>query len=399
MRTTILIIGTVFAFILAACSESDNEVKFTTVTVQAQMPEEYASLAGDGLKVTLTNTSTNRGVSGTTDTDGKWSTLVEEGVYHIKIAGEKISTTDTVGAVSLLFQASKQSHSVAGLEQTVVLEMEYSETGSPWLIKEIYFAGSKTPADKNYQKDQFIEIFNNSDDTLYADGLAIGETYITTSVTSAVRWDQFLPDRIAIQAYYSIPGNGKDYPVAPGKSVVIANKALNHKGDESLNPNSPVDLSNADFEWVDANAPDIDVPEVPNLVKHFCYTATIWVLNQQGTKSYIIFRPDKEVETFMNENFVQVPNAAGAKLLDGYAIPRTLIFDGVELSKKDGLKVKALPSSIDAGYSYTDASGNGKSIRRKVERWENGRAYLQDTNNSSDDFLTGQTPAPFVISQ
>ena len=74
MRTTILIIGTVFAFILAACSESDNEVKFTTVTVHAQMPEEYASLAGDGLKVTLTNTSTNRGVSGTTDTDGKWST-------------------------------------------------------------------------------------------------------------------------------------------------------------------------------------------------------------------------------------------------------------------------------------------------------------------------------------
>ena len=375
MRTTILIIGTVFAFILAACSESDNEVKFTTVTVHAQMPEEYASLAGDGLKVTLTNTSTNRGVSGTTDTDGKWSTLVEEGVYHIKIAGEKISTTDTVGAVSLLFQASKQSHSVAGL------------------------AGSKTPADKFYQKDQFIEIFNNSDDTLYADGLAIGETYITTSTTSAVRWDQFLPDRIAVQAYYSIPGNGKDYPVAPGKSVVIANKALNHKGDEALNPNSPVDLSNADFEWVDANAPDIDVPEVPNLIKHFCYTATIWVLNQQGTKSYFIFRPDKEVETFMNENFVQVPNAAGSKLLDGYAIPRTLIFDGVELSKKDGLKVKALPSSIDAGYSYTDASGNGKSIRRKVERWENGRAYLQDTNNSSNDFLTGQTPAPFVISQ
>lgn len=61
--------------------------------------------------------------------------------------------------------------------------------------------------------------------------------------------------------------------------------------------------------------------------------------------------------------------------------------------------MKALPSSIDAGYSYTDASGNGKSVRRKVERWENGRAYLQDTNNSSDDFVTGQTPTPFVIPQ
>lgn len=399
MRTTILIIGTLFAFLLAACSESDNEVRFTTVTVQAQMPQEYATLAGDGLTVTLTNTSTNRGVSGTTDTDGKWSTLVEEGVYHVRIAGEKLSTSDTVGAVNLLFQASKQSQSIAGLEQTVILNMEYSETGSPWLLKEIYFAGSKTPADRNYQKDQFIEIFNNSDDTLYADGLTIGETYITTSTTSSVKWDQFLPDRIAAQAVYSIPGNGTDYPVAPGKSVVIANKALNHKGDASLNPNSPLDLSNANFEWVDANAPDIDIPEVPNLIKHFCYSATIWVMNQQGTKSYFIFRPDEDMETFMNKNFVQVYNAAGTKLLDGYAIPRTLIFDGVELSKKDGLVSKALPSSIDAGYSYTDAAGNGKSIRRKVARWENGRAYLQDTNNSSDDFLTGQTPSPFVIPQ
>ena len=124
MKTTILILGTVFAFLLAACSESDKDVKFTTVTVQTQMPEEYNSLAGDGLTVTLTNTSTNRGVSGMTDTDGKWSTLVEEGVYHIKVAGEKLSTTDTVGAITLRFQASKQSQSIAGLEQTVILDMD-----------------------------------------------------------------------------------------------------------------------------------------------------------------------------------------------------------------------------------------------------------------------------------
>lgn len=399
MKTTILAIFALLTLAFTACSESDNEVRFTTVTIQAQMPEDHASLKEDGLTVSLTNTGTNKTVSGVTDTDGKWSTLVEEGVYHIQVKGEKISNSDTVGAVVLLFQADRQSVSISGVEQNLVMELEYSQTGSPWLIKEIYFAGSKTPANKSYQKDQFIEIFNNSDDTLYADGLAICESYATSSTVSTVKWNQFLPDRIAVQALYSIPGTGKDYPVAPGKSVVIANKALNHKGDASLNPNSPVDLSKADFEWVDANAPDIDVPEVPNLIKNFCYTATIWVLNQQGTKAYFIFRPDTDMETFMEKNFVQVMNAAGTKLLESYAVPRELIFDGVELSKKDELKEKSLPSSIDSGYSYTDAVGNGKSIRRKVERWANGRAYLQDTNNSTLDFLTGQTPAPSVIPQ
>lgn len=399
MKTTILAIFALCALAFAACSESDSEVRFTTVTIQAQMPEDHASLKEDGLTVSLTNTGTNKTVSGVTDTDGKWSTLVEEGVYHIQVKGEKISNSDTVGAVVLLFQAHRQSVSISGVEQSLLMELEYSQTGSPWLIKEIYFAGSKTPANKSYQKDQFIEIFNNSDDTLYADGLAICESYATSSTVSTVKWNQFLPDRIAVQALYSIPGTGKDYPVAPGKSVVIANKALDHKGDASLNPNSPVDLSKADFEWVDANTPDIDVPEVPNLVKNFCYTATIWVLNQQGTKAYFIFRPDTDMETFMEKNFVQVMNAAGTKLLESYAVPRELIFDGVELSKKDELKEKSLPSSIDSGYSYTDAVGNGKSIRRKVERWANGRAYLQDTNNSALDFLTGQTPAPSVIPQ
>ena len=64
---------------------------------------------------------------------------------------------------------------------------------------------------------------------------------------------------------YAIPGNGKDYPVQPGKSLLICDKAIDHR---EANSNS-FDLSNADFEWYDDSDknPDIDNPQVTNLDK------------------------------------------------------------------------------------------------------------------------------------
>jgi len=48
-------------------------------------------------------------------------------------------------------------------------------------------------------------------------------------------------------------------------------------------------------------------------------------------------------------------------------------------------------------YTYCNAANTGKSVRRKVLKWENGRAILQDTNNSASDFIPNATPKPGLV--
>nr|HPH72572.1 DUF4876 domain-containing protein [Paludibacteraceae bacterium] len=44
-----------------------------------------------------------------------------------------------------------------------------------------------------------------------------------------------------------------------------------------------------------------------------------------------------------------------------------------------------------------DAAWTGKCVQRKFEKDENGRAILQDTNNSTNDFMPNASPSPRVV--
>lgn len=46
-----------------------------------------------------------------------------------------------------------------------------------------------------------------------------------------------------------------------------------------------------------------------------------------------------------------------------------------------------LPANIDATSINCDASFNSQSVIRKVKSTFNGRKILEDTNNSSQDFV------------
>ena len=89
---------------------------------------------------------------------------------------------------------------------------------------------------------------------------------------------------MAVAALYMIPGSGHDVPVQPGGKLLIVNNALDHT---KANPNS-WDESTANYEWYDEstnpNFSDVDNENVPNLVKIYCYTKTIWSLHTQGFK-------------------------------------------------------------------------------------------------------------------
>jgi len=381
--------------ILLVISCQLQEVPFTKVSVTIMLPENALQAGKDSFVVKLTNISTGRAQIDTTDSEGKIQLEVEEGVYDLEVTGQKTITTVVENGTTQ--QIFKQKVDIRGLlEKALVtgdqieltIGMEIAQKGNGFVIQEVYFTGSTTPANGNYYQDQYIRIFNNSDSVLYADGLSILESnHLNT--TSIVEYADF-PNDLIVGAVYTIPGDGKTYPLEPGKSIVIASLGINHK---TANANSPIDLSQADFEWYDAGK-DVDVPEVTNMIRNFCYSNTIWLFHVRGSHSYAIFKTEENYSDFITKNTVLIPTASGSSVAR-VKIANSLILDGVDLGSAGNIGSKSLASSIDVSFTYCDASYSAKSVRRKVLKRENGRVYLQDTNNSAQDFIPNATPKPW----
>ena len=374
-----------------------QNVPFSVVKVTVTLPDEALQGGKDNYVVKLTNIATGRLQSDTTDLTGEISLQVEEGVYNVEVTGQKTLTTQVVNGTTE--QTYTQTVDIRGLlEKSLVTGSEVSLTvplliaqkGNGFIIQEIYFSGSTTPANGSYYQDQYIEIYNNSDSVLYADGLSVLESNHLSS-TAIAEYTNYPNDLIA-GAIYTIPGDGKTYPVQPGKSIVVASLGINHK---LANPNSPVDLSKADFEWYDGGK-DVDVPEVPNMIRNFCYSNTIWVLHVKGYHAYALFKAPGSYTDFLAQNTVSIPTTSGNSV-SRIKVPLSLIIDGVELGAVGAIGSKSLPSSIDVSYTYCSSSYSGKSVRRKVLKWENNKAILQDTNNSANDFIPNATPKPWIV--
>jgi len=373
-------------------------VPFTQAEVCITLSDSDAIRAGhNGYTVKLTNIATYRSVSDTTGFDGKAHFTAEEGIYNVEVIGTKtLTTTITSGSSSQTFVHTEQ---IRGLKEKVELlgasvsdtvPLLISQQGNGFVIKEIYFTGSLTPANGSYNQDQFIEVYNNSDSVLYADGLTVVEAAHLSS--NAIYLYSDFPNDMVAQALYTVPGDGTSYPVLPGASVVIASLGIDHR---TANANSPVDLSHADFEWYDAGR-DVDVPEVTNLIRAYCYSNTIWVIHTRGFHAMAIIQPKGSIASFITEHFINVQTPSGSTVTR-IGVPNSMILDGVELGPPAAIGSKALSTSIDVSYTFCNAANTGKSVRRKVLKWENGRAILQDTNNSASDFISNAIPKPGVV--
>ena len=166
-----------------------------------------------------------------------------------------------------------------GKSVSVKIPLFLSNIKSDFVIEEIFFTGTLTPEGKQYDSDKFIEIYNNSDKVLFADGLSVAETQFLSTMKQDYK-PNIMSDAVAVEAVYTIPGDGDDYPVQPGESLLLVDVAKNHK---ESNANS-FDFTNADFEWYDdiEGGDDVDVPNVPNLIKVYSSSAAPWSLHNRG---------------------------------------------------------------------------------------------------------------------
>lgn len=283
-----------------------------------------------------------------------------------------------------------------------------------FVFAELATAGTQTPQGKNYIGDTYFVLYNNTADTLYADGVVLLESKLKNSQKFESLTPNFIPDYFGADAIYRIPGSGREYPVAPGGTVLIADNAQDHR---VANSNS-YDLSGADFEWYDqsssATVTDIDNPDVPNMDKVYCYTATIWTPNRQGNTSFALARfPEGLTDSAFLVRYRQAYDyrlitSAGTFDMSNacYIVPNEWILDCVNTCPRTAYQWLVVSGDLDAGRSYVGETGSdparfGKCVRRRFLEEDgervllpNGRPQLQDWNNSSLDMLPAEVAEP-----
>lgn len=344
-----------------------------------------------GLKVVFTNFSEGISKEAIVDQDGVATGVdLVPGVYTINVSGN--------------VEAEGQNYYLNGSAQNVALTKSISKNEladnpdlainirpakvGPLCIKEIYYCGIAS----FYFRDQTYEIYNNGDEVFYLDSLCFAELHPSTATSSLPVY----PDEDGINNFvygnvvWQIPGNGKDYPLAPGESVIIAQEGRDHK------PNNPNSFDNSMAEWEawsgNAGRDNPDVPNLPCSFKRNLNTMQ-WLTSVFGS-AFCIYRPTKFIDAdyWEQRDHYQMPVG---KVTRYAKIDAADIIDGVELlPSMTAMDQKRIPGFVDAGATSVGATYIGKSVARKIEGYRtDGTPLFFDTNNSTNDFEVKDRPA------
>ena len=431
MIKKIIILSSLMAgFFIQSCNDDDFVGMTLTpisITTQVKFGGDFASTDAKAYNANVVFKNAESGIEYISQTDANGNVIfptVLPGKYNVNVTlslsptqFEEYFGYDSGSEENIIFNGMAENIAITTSGTTLSVELLASNTVGGLVIKQIYYAGSHTTLGASF-RDQFVEIYNNSNEVIYADGLIFAQLYGNNTVgtepynlpSGQLNWalaegntkgESANTDYVYADYVYKIPGNGIQYPIQPGQSIVIAATAVNHKSnytDESgntvtiKNPELTVDLSNADFE---ANLTsftgnqyryDIQNPNVPDLeILHWVSGADM-ILDNQGRDAYIIMKATlEEFETF---NKVKTPKGGSNSLY--LQIPSSYIIDGVDTTKDLGNNVvpKKLKGSQDSGQTYVVAGAfTSYAVIRKTQKVVNGRTILKDTNNSSEDFV------------
>lgn len=393
-----------FLLVVSCSKEDDSPVKYSVVT-SLVLPSEVASSDIENMSITALNTATGQEEVASLGADGKVTFSLTQGVYNFTASGStaKYHLNGVASNIEVYSSKEVSINILAGV-------------GSTLILKEVYFSG----VPDFYFLDAFYEIYNNSDEVQYLDGVILGVVdpgyAVGTSNAQPSQWmneDGTLkyggyPMTSHVQYF---PGNGKDYPVQPHTSVLVASNPIDHSsrvlstGDEV----SPVNLTNADWQLYTANTfpADTKIEGVPCM--EFAWKT--WgreMMPATDGQAIILARlaNNENVADFVANaaNIVKHPSASSTHLM----IPENAVIDAVDIVPFiSSDRYRTIAVKDDAGmawFSGKDGNSNGaysgKSLRRKVAAIAaDGKPIYKDTNNSSNDFiLGGSVPTPKVYS-
>ncbi len=282
----------------------------------------------------------------------------------------------TVG--SSFFAGSDQINLLSGEEKAISVTVKLNSLGLK--INEIYYPGPINS--KGFYGDQFIELYNATDDTIYLDGMIIIRAGAGELAARDYDQDGNLDFKFYVNGkrYFGFvnafrlsgtPGKSKKYPVAPGGYVVIARDAKDHR----IKYTKSIDLSHADFEFYakydNRDSNNLNVPDFLCML----------------TGEHSPFKPN-DLDLNVKTDIVLLATGEDSVYWDG--IDMDTIIDGVEYANDKNARHRA-DEKIDRGIAGSaDETIISKYSGKSIQRWAPGF----DTNNSTIDFKILEHPTP-----
>lgn len=367
---------------LASCSSDDSSSNsLSELTIQITSKQEVKDYSN--FQVTLTELQSGQTSTSKANSEGVVVFKVPNGTFKV-ITEDLVDDAVTMSGEVLNFIVSEHKTIIE-----LPVELVVSPNNTSFVIDELYFNGAKNGYAYTYYE-QYFTIRNITNKAIYADGLSFGVAGDFNSLDVGDGMSKFLPNDIIISQFYTIPGNGKTYRVEPNASLVIAFSAINHN--ESGNQPKSLDLSGADLEIYVQGGMTVDNPEVPNvIVNHSIFEAFHW--QYSGATPMILFRLPEDADTFLAKNKVKLANplSMGSMIQDYVKLSSDYVIDAVETGLKEEFYHKVLPNAIDrssiliAGSTYEGFLE--QFVQRKTVIDKDGKQTIQDTNNSTEDFV------------
>jgi hypothetical protein len=116
-----------------------------------------------------------------------------------------------------------------------------------------------------YRFNSFVELHNNSDTTIYVDGMILARSLSPSANYPNFPCTLYAPysgDAGGVWARFMVkfPGTGRDYPVQPDETIVVATDAIDHSAIVA----GGLDLRSARFEMMGPS--DVDNPAAANMI-------------------------------------------------------------------------------------------------------------------------------------
>lgn len=275
-------------------------------------------------------------------------------------------------------------------------------------IVEICYKATEKKGQNNrsdvYGFDDYIMIANPTKETLYLDKLLLVTSPFVNrngGVEYKVEGEERLNGNFLIKDAMMFPGSGRDYPIEPGKKVIVAKAAINHTlAQETTDPDGILigaaeksfDLSAADFQWmtekqlIDEGLKNI--PSTPHMIilcKNGEYkNRTEFEIGKNPTLLALvrIENPERTIRDENNDARYDSKEGGSTETQHAILLPLASVIDGVNFGDHnqnpkiwfdqfDRSCIEIRKEKLKKGYA--------------IIRKHDGRNYV-DENNSAKDF-------------
>lgn len=302
------------------------------------------------------------------------------------------------------------------------------------LIQEVYYTGTyftrtvgKKEHGMSYDGDKYIKIYNPTSETVYLDNYALAVHVFNPTNRIELRDEyNFIKTHFGVRAMVLFGGNGTQHPLHPGKSVLVAQKAVDHKAkvmedleEEELKNykrlDQLLDLSKANFQWATKDENEEPIVDKENVMQ-LTYSNGTWASDREEEDmedfdiktSFVVGllklgdKPENIKRIFQEEKQAGGGNTSKyykkvAYTVAGHhgkeetvlTIPYDWVEDAVTVCPNSEFQWPLVTPKIDKGHKgvqekalkgKVDKDAAGKALRRKHD----GNKYVDDNNSTSD---------------